>query len=1171
MKTEIIIPSSGVIDLYEDVALSLNYNIANVRTPEKRNADFSKTIIVPGTDNNNNLLAHIFEIGVDRLFNPNRKTTAELVVDKTAVMKGILRLARIKNLDNKRIEYELELKGRVDDLFTSIKDLLLTDIDWSDLNHTWNKTDIINSWSATVGEGYVYPFIDYGYGFPPNTMEVTGFKPATYVKEIIDRIFALAGFQYSSTFFNTDFFKRLIIPFNSDKFLAESDVAINSVFRASRTSNQAFTYSPAGLFDIIFNNDSTSPNSDAGNNYNPATGVFTAPVNGTYSFNTSIPIHFQGDPASATFVAFAWTVLYKNGVTIVNSAGTQFSCLIGEPVIHDTTLINTWTGFLFAGETIQVRGRTSNSVGGNYSNQNNYIASGSFIYNALLPQVLVNSAFSYSTALPQTLKLEDFLKSIIRMFNLYFEYDKDVPNKIYIEPRNDFYNTTIQDWTYKQDVSKELIIEPMGALEAKRYIFKYKQDKDWLNEVYQSTYNQVDGESYGVRIKTVENDFLKNDYDITSDVIFSPTPQYSNADSDRVYPKIIKLDPQTNVVSPVTANLRILYYGGLKSCQSWSFYSIAPADGTTHTTYPYCGHISDPQNPVYDLSWGVPKQIYYTPAFAATYTNNNLYNVYWKKFIDEITDKNSSIVTGWFHLTPVDIAALDFRHIYRFGFQNYRLNKIYDFNPVKDELTKCEFIKTRDAAPFVPEDIVIYGGRDQIFGGVEPGPVFNLPTTKEMPRELVNPPREQVTGIGNEIGPKSIGVIIAGGNNNVGSGSQNVILLGSSGNTILGGLQNVILLNTSGVTVTESNVIYINGAKWNGPCPIPKTVAEMQLMATSGTINPCGEYLITDTYNNFGLLRIRGRTATQLEPEGTLLTSGTIFEVGYDLTYNQLTSITDEVQNNIILNAAGNNRGGNCIEEFPKRHDSYRNNKGTGFNLAITSSGTCIISGCDFGVYATLTLSGSSGTAYIQNSTLTGGPIISINGSSVSDLHARESSQAYLTNASIISGLTLRENAVAVMDHSNLNNCYLDGNSIVTLFYTDLTNCRIEDGVTVSFNTESYSGKVLNKAVSTFNKTIDITGGGTINFASGSYDRSFAGVINLTTSNGFENINAVSNFNYTHDVTFYGQAGKILRFLDNPGFMTLNGAATASLTSANAFIKFRIESNVAYELYRGIY
>jgi hypothetical protein len=345
-----------------------------------------------------------------------------------------------------------------------------------------------------------------------------------------------------------------------------------------------------------------------------------------------------------------------------------------------------------------------------------------FFYNSLSAELAADSTIPYSSAIPQNIKMEDFLSAIIKMFNLCFEYDKDISNKIFIEPRNDFYTTTVQDWSKKLDVSQPVTIEPAGVLDAKRYVLKYRQDVDWLNEKYQASYQQVKEESYGTKINTVDNDFLKNDN--TLEVVFSPTPQYSDTTSNRVFPKIIKVDQNSQTANTVSSNLRILYYGGELDCRQWTFYDTAPNNPTVHTTYPYCGHIDHPVSPSHDFCFGVPKEIYYIPAWSATYTNNNIYNRFWKQFIDEITDKDSSIVTGWFHLTPADIAMLDFRHWYRFGFQNYRLNKIYDYNPVQDGLTKCEFIKTNVSTPFVSSSILLTGARDSAFDTGEQGPAI---------------------------------------------------------------------------------------------------------------------------------------------------------------------------------------------------------------------------------------------------------------------------------------------------------------------------------------------------------------------------------------------------------------------------------------------------------------
>ena len=197
--------------------MSLNYSISDIRDPDKRQAYWSKTITVPGTENNNRMLMQIFEVGMDRQFNPNKKADCIITADTVTIMKGVLQLLKIRITDKTKIEYELAIKGKLANIFTAMGDKKLSDINLSTYDHTYNRTNIINSWSTPVGTGYVYPFIDYGYSTNGIDYPVNCFFPAIYVKELIDQIFNITGFQYSSTFLSSTFFKRLIIPFNSDR------------------------------------------------------------------------------------------------------------------------------------------------------------------------------------------------------------------------------------------------------------------------------------------------------------------------------------------------------------------------------------------------------------------------------------------------------------------------------------------------------------------------------------------------------------------------------------------------------------------------------------------------------------------------------------------------------------------------------------------------------------------------------------------------------------------------------------------------------------------------------------------------------------------------------------------------------------------------------------------
>jgi hypothetical protein len=78
------------LDLYEGVDIPLNYTILDIRQPEKRKTNFSKTIVLPGTKNNNRIFNHIYEIGADSTFNP----IGEKIVSYGAISVPLIYLSK---------------------------------------------------------------------------------------------------------------------------------------------------------------------------------------------------------------------------------------------------------------------------------------------------------------------------------------------------------------------------------------------------------------------------------------------------------------------------------------------------------------------------------------------------------------------------------------------------------------------------------------------------------------------------------------------------------------------------------------------------------------------------------------------------------------------------------------------------------------------------------------------------------------------------------------------------------------------------------------------------------------------------------------------------------------------------------------------------------------------
>ncbi len=863
------------IDLKDDVSIPLNFNIADIREPEKRGTTWSKTVVLPGTSFNNALFSNIWNVnaainssGTNNFnpnFNPNLKAEAEITYNEARQFKGICQLLNVNVTDKYEIEYEVAFFGELQNVFQFFNNKYLRNIDLSEFNHPYTLNEQYLSWYRSIGEGYVYPMIDYGNSIN-SEFRVQNMYPAIYIKTIIDKMFSEAGFTYESNFFNSDLFKRLIMPYNG-----KSDLKLNTTqvrdrsFRASKTDTQTFILNGQPFTDssgitngyntlINYPNDTTPPNFDDGNHWYDYYGstnlnTFIVPRSGNYTFKTYIKLNVKHYPSQATvslagdFVNIGSILIRKNPRTGYPSG--DFIAQIPVKMkpypdisdIPDNFMVTATTGIV---NTI-TSGTTTSTFDGELSNTV-FLAENDIVQVLYLrsagtqrypPSIYkVGTAFetvgvnsycevnilngTYVTAfpadnniqeydevdlnynLPDNVKQSDFFNSIVKMFNLFVEVDKSNPNKLYIEPRTTFYSSgVVRDWSDKLDYSKETKIIPMGELNNKTYLFTYKEDSDFFNNQYRSKY----GEIYGEKRYDIQNDFLKGE--VKTELIFSPTPLVDTIGHDRVLSKIYTVD-NNGQIKPTGSNMRILYYGGLKQT-SYPWSHIATSGTTVRNDYPYAGHLDDVQEPKLDLNFGIPRQVYYTPS---SYTSNNLYNKYWKDYIEQIADKDSKLFTGYFLINEFDIQSLDFRDTFFFENEYWRLNKIIDYDRINNQPTKCEFIKLKTLPPYENDN-----GFDNS-GGIEDNGTIIAPTGRITGGYNNNfyPEGAIVSGRNNVI-QSGDGIIVTGNDNYIGIGSKNVTITSSSGVSVLAGVSNVSITNSSGVTVTESNTTYDNNIK----------------------------------------------------------------------------------------------------------------------------------------------------------------------------------------------------------------------------------------------------------------------------------------------------------------------------------------------------------------------
>jgi hypothetical protein len=710
IRTEIYIENQR-LDLYKDISAEFTYNIDDIKDFSSRNTNFSKTIIIPGNATNNKLFGHIFEFGsannydpsqpnVGYNFNPSVSADCLVYIDKIQIFKGVLRLLEIV-VDRGSIEYECAVFGELGGFISAVGSKRVEELDFSQYDHDWTIGNISGSWGNASGGAYYYPLIDYGKASAnKHDFDVSTFRPAMFVREYIDKIITGCGYTYESDFFNSSLFKRLVIPNNQKQLASYSDISFVATFEIPQTQ---FLGSPSTAFPIV--STASTPN----------IGYFTmSNANTRYTYNgpSAITGTFEFNVGDAYHSAFATFEVRKNGTGgPTTSITTEYQGTTpGNFFISSTLTINPgdfiefgfiwqdWiTGQPLTVEYIQsiLTFRTTNAQ--------------------LVPLTYGNKVLMNAT-LPRGVFQKDFFASIVKMFNLYVIESTEKTKHLIITPFIDFYQTTptflqvndleeellvddndlliledgganFRDWTYKVDRSKPFRMKPMAELNGRYFEFKYKSDLDFLNDQYTKKYNQT----YGDRIEDTGFQFANDKQ--TAEIIFAASPLIGYPGEEKVFTPIYKISNTQNTQSEdqTESTIRIMQIKQMDVSTSWVIKNGMTTISSSLLTYPYAGHLDDPDLPAADINFGAPKELFFT--LLSGNLTANLFNGFWSDYIAEITDKNSKVMTCNVYLTEADIFTLDFSKLIWIDGSLWRLNKVIDYNPMVKDTTKCEFLK----------------------------------------------------------------------------------------------------------------------------------------------------------------------------------------------------------------------------------------------------------------------------------------------------------------------------------------------------------------------------------------------------------------------------------------------------------------------------------------------
>tara|TARA_R100001443_G_scaffold2640_5_gene8666 strand:+ start:7867 stop:10275 length:2409 start_codon:yes stop_codon:yes gene_type:complete len=202
------------LDTYGDENINITYTVDDLRDVESKSGDYSKVFDLPATKNNNRYFGHLNDLQSDvTQYDTLNGAKCELFINQVSVFEGLLYLNEIVNV-NGETKYKVNLLGESVRLIEALGDATLSDLDFSELSHNFTNANITSASGVSLLNGNTSDAIQYSLiqnlgvvgnsnGDITEMVSSTNVQPFVRMWNIINKIFAYAGFQYDSSFFNS--------------------------------------------------------------------------------------------------------------------------------------------------------------------------------------------------------------------------------------------------------------------------------------------------------------------------------------------------------------------------------------------------------------------------------------------------------------------------------------------------------------------------------------------------------------------------------------------------------------------------------------------------------------------------------------------------------------------------------------------------------------------------------------------------------------------------------------------------------------------------------------------------------------------------------------------------------------------------------------------------------
>lgn len=682
------------LDVADDANVLLTRAIDNISNPGERQAGYSTTITLPGTDNNHRVFGHIYDLQVDEArvvpyrtgayldesgqpqriaYVSSQNNTCEVQIDGLTVFRGVLRLEKIVQRPRRVVQYEVrvELVGaswvQVLD-GTNLRDLP----DWQ-TSDTFRNDRVLATrdydGSDAVTHKYLYPLVDYSNltahvnnGAASPVVPMAELRPAVFARAVLHSMFSLAGYSIAQDGLDTDELRGLLLPLTEEWTTDSTFGGITYRYYPDPTlsfwtgDSTFFYWDLLGIGERLTNPQFVLEFENTGTD----TVSFTIRISATELDVLNGASLAPGE--KRTFIVDGTPEAEQGG-----AATYLFQLVFATPVALTQEL--TW----------RIDRRGSRAVQ-------------PFPALALFAP---ESQFKRNSLLPDISCLE-FLQALIRLFNLYVDTD-EVRKTVSIYPRNTYLlpppltKADAVDWTDKVDEETDLEQEFTARELPVRIIYAYDQLGGNQEESYERTFSETFGSL------TVDNSptALADESSVE--------PGFASATTVRLsYDSGNKAISCIRLTTKAPADLPAANEYGLQRCvamlhrhssQTISVSGNTDAFGTVPASVSYAsapcavfvpndtGDVPLPQSLAYGEVNGLP----------------GLYSIFYAEQIEQL--RFSRKLRMAFYLTPKDILTLNFRKPVRVDNQDYYLQLVDQFDAKGTTTTTVELVKLVSVIP----------------------------------------------------------------------------------------------------------------------------------------------------------------------------------------------------------------------------------------------------------------------------------------------------------------------------------------------------------------------------------------------------------------------------------------------------------------------------------------